>query len=302
VLDVMGKGLGHFARDLALAALPVAVVGAAIIAWTFPYATDDPVRREVAIEEFYSMVYGQDAEAVQPKALEAADRFNIHGTVSRLVTQYHWEHARVLEVGSGTGYLQDIVEDYTGLDIAPSAASYYHKPFVAGTATAMPFPDRSFDVLWSVWVLEHIPNPEAALREMRRVVKPGGYLYLQPAWDVPHWAARGLDVRPYADLSWRDRAEKLTLPVRSSLVVWTVAHVPMRVIRSLSASPTTLHYRRLTPNYRETWQPDHDAVNDLDAIEVARWFESRGDICLTCAPGWREYMHGGAPLLIRRGE
>lgn len=298
----MGKGSGRFARELALAALPVAIIGAAIVAWTFPYATDDPVRREVATAEFYAMIYGQDAEAVQPKAVAAADAADIRGTVSRLVTQYHWEHARVLEVGSGTGYLQDVVADYTGLDIAPSAASYYHKPFVAGTATAMQFPDRSFDVLWSVWVLEHIPNPEAALREMRRVVKPGGYLYLQPAWDVPHWASRGLDVRPYADLSWRDRAEKLTIPVRRSSVVWTVTHVPMRVIRSLSPSPTTLHYRRLTPNYRETWEADHDAVNDLDVIEVARWFESRGDTCLTCASGWQQYMQVGAPLVIRRGE
>src|SRR5262245_47644635 len=94
-----------FARDLALAALPVVVVGAAIAAWTFPYATDDPVRREAAITDFYSMIYGQDAADVQPKALAAADSADIHGTVARLVTQYHWEHARVLEVGSGTGYL-----------------------------------------------------------------------------------------------------------------------------------------------------------------------------------------------------
>jgi hypothetical protein len=62
------------------------------------------------------------------------------------------------------------------------------------------------------------------------------------------------------------------------------------MVRSLSPSPPTFHYRRLTPNYREPWQAVHDAVKDLNAIEVARWFESRGDTCLNCAPGWRRYV------------
>ena len=39
-----------------------------------------------------------------------------------------------------------------------------------------------FDVVWSVWTLEHIPNPEQALREIRRVTKDKGFIYLEPAW------------------------------------------------------------------------------------------------------------------------
>lgn len=42
----------------------------------------------------------------------------------------------------------------------------------------MPFEDGRFDAIWSVWVLEHVPNPEAALREMRRVVADRGLLFL----------------------------------------------------------------------------------------------------------------------------
>ena len=57
-------------------------------------------------------------------------------------------------------------ENYTGLDISPSVARFYHKKFVLGSATAMPFPDNSFDGIWSIWVFEHVPNPEQAFRRL----------------------------------------------------------------------------------------------------------------------------------------
>jgi SAM-dependent methyltransferase len=74
-----------------------------------------------------------------------------------------------------------------------------HKPFVAGSATATPFSDNAFDTIWTIWVLEHVPNPEQALREIRRAAKDGGLLFLAPAWDVPSWAAQGCDYHPYSD-------------------------------------------------------------------------------------------------------
>jgi hypothetical protein len=50
------------------------------------------------------------------------------------------------------------------------------------------------------------------------------------------------------------------------------------------------------------WEADSGAVNDLDMFEVARWFESRGDTCLTCARGWRRYLQRGEALELRRGR
>lgn len=44
--------------------------------------------------------------------------------------------------------------------------------------TGIPFGDRSFDCITSVSVIEHIPEPEAALKEMFRSLKPGGVLLL----------------------------------------------------------------------------------------------------------------------------
>jgi SAM-dependent methyltransferase len=53
----------------------------------------------------------------------------------------------------------------------------------AGDATAMPFPDASFDVVIAAEVLEHIPADQAAMREIRRVLAPGGTAAVTvPAW------------------------------------------------------------------------------------------------------------------------
>ena len=278
----------------------------ALIAWHFPFATDDPVRREDAIRGFYEIAWSAGAPvikdtAVAPRGMPAYQAFDIPGHVKRFVDRYSLQDASVLEVGSGKGQLQDIVADYTGLDIAASAAKYYHKRFVAGTATAMPFAEDEFDAVWTIWVLEHIPNPEAALREMRRVVKPGGLLYLLPAWDCKPWAAQGYGIRPYGDLELGGKLIKASIPVRSSEPFWLLTHVPNRVLRAAFAGsePTRLHYRRLEPNFAEYWQHDSDAVNDLDEAEVAMWFESRGDACLNCLPGWWRHLQRGTALVIR---
>ena len=53
----------------------------------------------------------------------------------------------------------------------------------AGDATAMPFADGSFDVVIASEVLEHIPADQAALREITRVLAPGGTVAVTvPAW------------------------------------------------------------------------------------------------------------------------
>ena len=298
-------------------ALVAAGMGIALLAWFFPYDTDAPkTAGEMAKEqEYYGKAFAESDRTLIPDASadsaeeeryvkigeKVAQAYHIEEQLQTFVSQYGLTGMKALDVGSGRGYLQDVVENYTGLDISPTAARFYHKKFVLGSATSMPFEPDSFDVVWSIDVLEHVPNPEQALREIRRVAKDGALLYLLPAWDCQPYLADGYNVRPYGDFGFGGKLIKATIPARvTAHVLARMAIYPVRFAAwKESGQPTTLHYHRLTPNYKTYWGPDADAVNSLDRYEAALWFRSRGDECLNCETGLDALTAADGRLIIR---
>ncbi|MEF8822366.1 MAG: methyltransferase domain-containing protein, partial [Halovenus sp.] len=93
---------------------------------------------------------------------------------------------RVLDVGCGTGFATEGLlretEHVYGLDQSPHQLSKAYEKFGKrgpvqfhmGDAERLPFADDSFDIVWSSGSIEYWPNPVDALRECRRVAKPGG--------------------------------------------------------------------------------------------------------------------------------
>ncbi len=205
--------------------------------------------------------------------------------ISSFVREHQLEDKRCLEVGCGRGSMQNIVADYVGIDVATTAGRYIDKPFSASSATYLPFQDNSFDALWSIWTFEHVPDLEQALREVRRVVKPGGLLFLSPAWRCRPWYAQGYPVRPYSDFGLKGKLIKASIPVRDSRLAQAMTLLPARVARQIryqiTHQPLKLTDRPLTPNYETYWMPDSDAVNSIDPQEFILWFVSRGDACLS---------------------
>jgi ubiquinone/menaquinone biosynthesis C-methylase UbiE len=120
----------------------------------------------------------------------------------RLVEQAeHWRYrliadgtelqpgTRLLEVGCGVGAVLAVLgQEFPGVrlfgvDIEPAqlefARGHLERAGVEATlregdALALPFEDGSFEQVWMMWLLEHIREAPAALREARRVLVPGG--------------------------------------------------------------------------------------------------------------------------------
>jgi SAM-dependent methyltransferase len=87
--------------------------------------------------------------------------------------------ARILEVGGGTGVQAKMLSErglqVESIDVADSTYSEERVfPVVDYDGEHIPFEDRSFDVVFSSNVLEHIRNLDAMQSEFRRVLKPGG--------------------------------------------------------------------------------------------------------------------------------
>lgn len=95
---------------------------------------------------------------------------------------------KILEIGSGLGLLGEQIKKrigantfYVGIDLAfnPLAKSKEKRILpVQANAIKLPFSNESFDVVISTDVLEHIPDAETAVKEIRRVLKLGGKAFI----------------------------------------------------------------------------------------------------------------------------
>ena len=120
------------------------------------------------------------------------DRVGQAQVTGKLLKALGHDHAffpRALEIGAGTGYfglnlmLAGVVEEGVATDISPgmlealseSAADLGLEVETARCeASSLPFEDDSFDLVFGHAVLHHLPDLEAAFREFRRVLRPGG--------------------------------------------------------------------------------------------------------------------------------
>jgi SAM-dependent methyltransferase len=87
--------------------------------------------------------------------------------------------ASVLDIGCRDGGLRAFLPPdvkYQGVDITPEFAG--PDILIQDISKGLPFADASFDAVFIIEVIEHVPNPFAALTEIHRVLRPGGVLTL----------------------------------------------------------------------------------------------------------------------------
>jgi ubiquinone/menaquinone biosynthesis C-methylase UbiE len=99
------------------------------------------------------------------------------GAETRLIRQ-RWPNVRVVGVDISEGQLAHahrVLAD----DVAAGAVELVRAP-----ATAMPLAPASADAAFVCWLLEHVSDPAAVLRETARVVVPGGTVYVTEVYDA----------------------------------------------------------------------------------------------------------------------
>ena len=170
-------------KPLARRALAVgAIVGAASALWWRKHPSACPYSQRFWVEAPHPFITRQRLlAALQPQAGQ-----------------------RILEVGPGTGYYsvtvaQELHPDgrLDAFDIqqemldhtlrSAHAAGLANVAATRGDAQKLPFEDSTFDAAYLVTVLGEIPDQDAAMRELRRVLKPGGRLVVGELFGDPHW-------------------------------------------------------------------------------------------------------------------
>ena len=171
--------------------------------------------------------------------------------------------AEILEIGSGTGALLHELRQRNlraqGVELREAfieqARDWYGNiPISRVSGLALPFRDRSFDVVMSFDVFEHIPDSDAHLREVVRVLKPGGSYVLQ----TPN---RWMNVI-FETIRWR------------SFTAWREEHCSLHTLDELET--------RLRRHGFDTVRPyDIPVVNEFFRAKVRRYAGLPGTLALS---------------------
>jgi arsenite methyltransferase len=200
------------------------------------------------------------------------------------------EGERILDIGAGPGLLiADMAAivgpagHVTGLEISDSMLALARRRFagsavadritlVQGEATALPFPDATFDAATSTQVYEYVPEVDQALAELYRVLRPGGRaLILDTDWASIVWNT--------TDQARMDRV----------LAAWVDRFADPHLPRSLSRRLRDAGFRIRRRDVLALLNPEYDpnAYSVANASIIADYVTGRGGLTPDEVQAWQ---------------
>lgn len=150
---------------------------------------------------------------------------------------------RILDVGCGAGGLMKelrLFGEVYGIDIADRVVEFCKNKGIlnvsAGSITAIPYPDNSFDVVFALDVIEHIQDDEMAMCEIYRVLRLGGSAIIsvpafQSLWGITDELSH--HVRRYRRIQIAAKLKKAGFQVGRATYFNTFLFAPIASIRFL---------------------------------------------------------------------
>ena len=174
----------------------------------------------------------------------------------RLVTRFIElkKISNIVELGCGAGILRDIHRNYIGLDISENAIKKLKNAKCCDIGENIPLEAKSADAIISFNTLEHITSPDRTLEECARIIRPGGRIIFQEAFNVR----------------------------RGSRMYHTIRVLCLRLLSFFSniiLNKKKLSYFRIRPDYTKIGG-DYDACSQVDPYAIYLWSMRRGFRCL----------------------
>lgn len=148
----------------------------------------EPEAVQLRYDESYLEYEEKHQESYRDLELRALEDLGFEETVAAFFdrTRRGGTRPRLLDVGCATGALLSSLRergwDCVGVEISPAQVEYGRKRYgldiIQGTLESARFAERSFDLVHASHLIEHLNDPRSFLREVRRILKPEGFLIL----------------------------------------------------------------------------------------------------------------------------